>query len=58
MSQPVGVPADGAPILGVGLDSAIGDAAQDALREAGLGATVITVTDEGPMPFSDASCHV
>lgn len=47
MNQPVEMPLAGPRVLGVGVDSAIGEAAQDALREAGLRATVITVTDDG-----------
>lgn len=40
------MPATGLRILGVGIDQSIGDTAQAALREAGLCATVITVTDD------------
>lgn len=40
------MPAAGTRVLGVGIDEAIGTAAQDALRGAGLRATVITVTDD------------
>jgi len=40
------MPASGLRVLGVGVDEAIGVAAQDALRQAGLRATVITVTDD------------
>lgn len=46
MTTPADMPAAGARILGVGLDEAIGAAAQDALRRSGLRATVITVTDD------------
>jgi len=47
MATPVDLPAGGRRVLGVGVDAAIGDAAQNALRRAGLRATVITVTDDG-----------
>jgi hypothetical protein len=47
-NQPIEMPAAGARVLGVGLDSAIGDAAQNTLRQAGLRATIITVTDDKP----------
>ncbi len=40
------MPDSGARVLGMGIDEAIGAAAQDALRQAGLRATVITVTDD------------
>ena len=40
------MPAAGPRILGVGIDQAIGEAAQNALRRAGLRATVVTVTDD------------
>ncbi len=46
MSGSVDMPDEGARVLGVGIDQAIGEAAQNALRHAGLRATVITVTDD------------
>ena len=46
MTQPVDMPAAGHRVLAVGIDRAIGERAQDALRESGLRATVITVTDD------------
>ena len=46
MGEAVDMPASGLRVLGVGVDEAIGAAAQDALRQAGLRATVITVTDD------------
>jgi hypothetical protein len=46
MAKPVDMPRAGARVLGVGVDQAIGEGAQDALRRAGLRATVITVTDD------------
>ena len=46
MTRAVDMPATGARVLGVGIHQAIGEAAQDALREAGFRATVITVTDD------------
>lgn len=46
MVDPISLPATGWRVLGVGVDETIGVAAQDALRQAGLRATVITVTDD------------
>lgn len=46
MAEAVDMPSSGRRVLGVGVDEAIGVAAQDALRQAGLRATVITVTDD------------
>lgn len=40
------MPLEGSRVLGVGIDESIGATAQDALRRAGLRATVITVTDD------------
>ena len=54
MSGSVNMPAEGTRVLGVGVDQAIGGAAQDALREAGLRATVITVTND---PAGDQALH-
>lgn len=57
-NEPIEMPAVGARVLGIGLDSAIGDAAQDALRQAGLRATIITVTNDesGDDRLIDALC--
>lgn len=46
MTGPVAMPAEGPRVLGVGIDESIGVVAEDALRRAGLRATVITVTDD------------
>lgn len=40
------MPTAGPRVLGVGVDASIGEAAQTALRQAGLRATVIAVTDD------------
>lgn len=40
------MPDSGTRVLGMGIDAVIGAAAQDALRRAGLRATVITVTND------------
>ncbi len=46
MTTSADMPAVGPRILGVGIDQAIGEAAQEALRRQGLRATIITVTDD------------
>ncbi len=46
MVEAIALPPTGRRVLGVGVDEVIGLAAQDSLRQAGLRATVIAVTDD------------